>query len=109
MGSILYLAIVILVLVGLWKIYTKAGKPGWAILIPIYNLYVLLQIVNKPWWWLILFIVPVVNFVFIIWTFNRLSKSFGQGVGYTIGILLLPFIFIPLLGLGSYKYSKLAG
>lgn len=109
MGSILYLAIVILVLVGLWKIFTKAGKPGWATLIPIYNLYVLLQIVNKPWWWLILYIVPVVNFVFLIWTFNRLSKSFGQGVGYTIGLLLLSFIFIPLLGLGSYKYSKLAG
>lgn len=107
MGSILYLAIVILVLVGLWKIFTKAGKPGWAILIPIYNLYVLLQIVNKPWWWLILFIVPVVNFVFIIWTFNRLSKSFGQGVGFTIGLLILSFIFIPVLGFGSYSYKKL--
>lgn len=74
----------ILAIIGLWKIFTKAGKPGWAAIIPIYNIYVLLQIINKPWWWLLLLLIPGVNIVFAIWMLNRLSKSFGQGVGFTI-------------------------
>jgi hypothetical protein len=107
--SILYLAIVVLMIVSMWKVFTKAGKPGWAILIPIYNIIVLLEIVGKPWWWLLLMLIPVVNIVFAIWTINLLSKSFGKDVGFTIGIILLGFIFIPILGLGSAQYVGAAG
>jgi len=92
-----------------WKIYAKAGKPGWACLIPVYNLLVLLEIVGKPWWWLFLFLIPVVNIVFGIWVTNLLSKSFGKNEGFTIGLLLLPFIFYPVLGLGDAKYAGPAG
>jgi len=109
MPVILSLAVMVLVIVSYWKIYTKAGKPGWACLIPIYNIIVLLQIVGKPWWWLLLMIIPFVNIVFAIWMINLLSKSFGHGAGFTIGLLLLSIVFFPILGFGSSKYIGPAG
>ncbi|NLL28668.1 MAG: hypothetical protein GX259_07715 [Bacteroidales bacterium] len=108
--SILFsLAIAILMIVSSWKIFTKANKPGWACLIPIYNIIVLLEIIGKPWWWLLLFCIPIVNIVFSIWATNLLSKSFGKTEGFTIGLLLLSVIFIPILGLGDAKYNGPAG
>jgi hypothetical protein len=88
----------------MWKLYAKAGKPGWAAIIPLYNLIVMLEIIGKPVWWILLLFIPIVNFIFSIWMINLLSKSFGKDVGYTIGILLLPFIFLPILAFGSAKY-----
>ena len=111
MGTIIviYVALFVLIIVSLWKIFTKAGKPGWACLIPIYNIIVLLEIVGKPWWWLLLMLVPVVNLVLAIWVLNLLSKSFGHEVGFTLGLIFLGFIFIPILGLGESKYVGPAG
>ncbi len=106
---ILYLALIVLMIVSMWKIYTKAGKPGWACIIPIYNIIVLLEIVGKPWWWFLLMLLPFVNIVLAIWMLNLLSKSFGHDVGFTLGILFLSFIFIPILGLGESKYVGPAG
>jgi len=106
---ILYVLLIALMLVSMWKIYTKAGKPGWAILIPIYNIIVLLEIVGKPWWWIFLFLIPLVNIVFAIWMYNLLSKSFGKDEGFTVGLILLSFIFIPILGLGKAQYQGPAG
>ena len=80
-----------------WIIYQKAGKPGWAAIIPIYNTLVLLEIIRKPWWWLLLMFVPIVNIVFWIWSINLLAKSFGKSEGFTIGLILLPIIFYPIL------------
>jgi hypothetical protein len=108
-GIILYLAFIVLIIVSFWKVYTKAGKPGWACIIPIYSTLVLLEIVGKPWWWLLLMLIPIVNIVFLIWMINLLSKSFGKGVGFTIGLLILPIIFVPILGLGSATYQGAAG
>src|SRR5689334_9558275 len=79
----------IISIIGMWKIFEKAGKPGWASIIPIYNIIVLLEIVGKPVWWIILFLIPCVNIIFGIWTINLLSKSFGQGEGFTVGLILL--------------------
>jgi len=87
-----------------WKIYEKAGKPGWAAIIPIYNFIVLLEIVGKPVWWIILLLVPCVNIVIIVWVTNLLSKSFGQSEGFTVGLLLLGIVFYPMLGFGNYQY-----
>jgi len=94
----------IIEIIGLWKIFIKAGKPGWASIIPIYNLIVLLEIIGKPLWWFLLLLIPCVNIVFVVIIVNRLSKSFGQGVGFTIGLIFLGFIFYPLLGFGDYTY-----
>jgi len=98
------LIIWVITVIGQWKVYTKAGKPGWACIIPIYNLIVMLEIVGKPIWWIFLFLIPCVNIIFAIWTINLLSKSFGQGEGFTVGLLLLGFIFWPILGFGNYTY-----
>jgi hypothetical protein len=105
----LYLVIIILMIISLWKIFTKAGKPGWACIIPIYNIIVLLEIIGKPWWWLLLFLIPIVNIVFAIWMVNLLAKSFGKEVGFTLGLIFLSFIFYPILGLGESKYVGPAG
>jgi hypothetical protein len=99
-----FLIISIISIIGQWKVYTKAGKPGWACIIPIYNLIVLLEIAGKPIWWIFLFLIPCVNIIFIVWTINLVSKSFGQSEGFTVGLLLLGFIFWPILGFGNYQY-----
>jgi len=104
-----FFIISIIVIIGQWKVYTKAGKPGWASIIPIYNLIVLLEIAGKPIWWIFLLLIPCVNFIFIIWTTNLVSKSFGQSEGFTVGLLLLGFIFWPILGFGNYQYLGPAG
>ena len=102
---IFYLAFTILILAAWWKIFTKAGQPGWACIIPIYNLYVWCKIVGRPWWWLLLMLIPFVNFIIAIILLIDLAKSFGKGVGFGIGLLLLPFIFFPILGFGSAQYQ----
>jgi uncharacterized protein DUF5684 len=102
--SLIYLVIGVIVIAGVWKVFTKAGKPGWAAIIPIYNIYVLLQIVGRPWWWLLLMFIPVVNFVIGIIVMIDLAKSFGKGVGFGLGLLFLSFIFYPMLGFGDAQY-----
>jgi hypothetical protein len=88
-----------------WKVYQKAEQPGWACIIPIYNTVVMLRIVGKPWWWILLMLIPLVNIVFVIWMTNLLSKSFGKDEGFTLGLIFLGFIFMPILGFGSAKYQ----
>ena len=91
-------------LAGLWKMFEKAGKPGWAAIIPIYNLIVLIEIVGKPMIWIVWLIVPCVNIIFAIWLTNLLFKSFGKSEVYTIGSFFVPFIVYPLVGFGDSKY-----
>jgi hypothetical protein len=93
-----------IVVIGSWKVYTKAGKPGWASIIPIYNIIVLLEIIGKPIWWIIMLLIPCANIIFGIWMINLLSKSFGKSEGFTIGLIVFPFIFYPILGFGSATY-----
>ncbi len=101
---VIALAIAVFMIAALWKIFEKAGEEGWKAIIPLYNCYVLLKIVGKPGWWLILFLIPIVNYVFIIWTYNMLSKSFGKDEGFTVGLVLLGIVFFPILGFGAAKY-----
>ena len=101
--------IIIFYIYAYWRIFEKAGKPGWAAIIPIYNTIILLEIVGKPWWWLLLFLIPGVNLVFAIWMTNLLSLSFGKGIGFTIGLLLLNFIFYPILAFSNIEYIGPAG
>jgi len=94
---LLILAIAILMIASMWKLFTKAGKPGWASIIPIYNVIVMLQIVNRPLWLIILFFIPFVNSIMGILLCYWLAVAFGKGIGYTVGLIFLPFIFYPLL------------
>lgn len=103
------LALAVLQLVATWRIYQKAGKPGWACLIPFYNFYVLLEIVGKPGWWLIWMFIPLANIIVSIWVTNLLSKSFGKDEWFTLGLIFLSVIFYPILGFGSATYQGGAG
>lgn len=99
------LAIVLFTLVSMWKVFTKAGQPGWACIVPIYNIIVMLQIAGKPVWWLILLFIPIVNLVIMIMVLIGIATNFGKGAGYAIGLLLLPFIFYPMLAFGDAEYQ----
>jgi Family of unknown function (DUF5684) len=99
------LLIALLLIVAMWKVFTKAGQPGWASIIPIYNLYIWCKIVGRPWWWILLMLIPFVNFVICIILCIDLAKSFGKGVGFGIGLALLGIIFFPILGFGSAQYQ----
>ena len=100
----IYAAIIILFIASLWKIFVKAGKPGWAAIVPIYNIIVLLEVVGRPLWWIVLLIIPCVNIVAGIMLTLDLAKSFGKEIGYAIGMIILPFIFYPMLAFGSATY-----
>ena len=110
---VLIAGMLLLTLIGLsiaiqWKVYEKAGQPGWAVLIPFYNLIVFLRIVNRPWWWLLLLcFVPIVNVVLAIVCVHRLSRSFGKDGGFTVGLLFLNIIFMAILAFDNSQYKKL--
>ena len=100
------LALMLLTLAGMWTTYVKANQPGWAAIIPIYNIWVLLKIVDRPGWWLVLFFIPLVNLIIGILVILDLAKTFGKGIGFALGLLFFPFIFYPLLGFGDARYQK---
>jgi hypothetical protein len=102
--GLVYLAVIALVIASMWVIFTKAGQPGWAALVPIYNVIVLLQIVGRPVWWVVLMLIPCVGIVVSVLVILDLAKSFGQSVGFAIGMLLLPFVFMPMLAFGDARY-----
>ena len=106
---ILYLAFIVFMVASVWKVFEKAGQPGWAILIPIYNILIMLKISGKPWWWLLLMLIPYIGMIWGIWNVNLISKSFGKNAGFTVGLILLPFIFWPILGFGDAAYAGPAG
>jgi hypothetical protein len=99
------LAIGLLMIAAMWKVFSKAGQPGWASLIPIYNLYVLCKIAGRPGWWILLMLIPFVNFIILIIICIDIAKSFGNGVGFGLGLIFLGFIFFPILGFGSAQYQ----
>src|SRR6478735_8231604 len=85
----------------LWIIYTKAGQPGWATLVPFYNYIVLMRIIGKSDWYWLRLIIPCIGIFFIIPILNGLSKSFGKGAGFTVGLIFFPVIFFAILAFGS--------
>jgi hypothetical protein len=101
---VIYLAVLIIMIAAGWKLYEKAGQPGWAVIVPIYGTLVMLKIVGKPWWWIFMLLIPILNIVFAIWALNMLSKSFGKSEGYTVGLLFLGIVFYPMLAFGDAKY-----
>ncbi len=99
---LIYVAIIIVFIASMWKIFVKAGKPGWAAIIPIYNLVVLLEVVGRPMWWILIYLIcaPIAGIVVSL----DLAKSFGKDIGFGIGLIILPIIFLPMLGFGSATY-----
>jgi len=104
LGSIIYLAIVIVAIAGFWMLFTKADRPGWAAIIPFYNFYVMCKIAGRPGWWLVLLFIPIVGIVIWFVVAIDIAKSFRQGTGFGVGLALLSFIFAPILGFGDATY-----
>lgn len=104
-GGLFGLLVAIVLIASVWKVFSKAGEPGWAAIIPIYNTIVLLKIAGKPVWWILLMLIPLVNFIVLIVVMISLAERFGKGAGFGLGLALLPFIFYPLLGFGSATYQ----
>lgn len=103
--AVIYLAIAVLVIAGFWKTFAKAGEPGWAAIIPIFNMYILLKIAGRPWWWLVLYFVPIVSLVIWVVVSVDIAKAYGKGTGFGVGLALLPFIFFPVLGFSDAQYQ----
>lgn len=117
-GGTLFVGLIVFIIVvaGMWKAFEKAKKPGWAAIIPIYNFIVLLQIVGRPIWWILLYllaIIPLVGwivpFIVNIVVSNDASKSYGKGIGTTLLLIFIPIIGWPYLGFGDAKYKGPAG
>ncbi|KPK83960.1 MAG: hypothetical protein AMS27_11370 [Bacteroides sp. SM23_62_1] len=105
-------ALILFMIIIMWIVFNKAGQPGWTVIIPVYNLYIGLQVAGKPWWWifgLLLILIPIFGLLFFvvehIFVSYSISKNFGHATGFAIGLILLPFIFYPVLAFGRYVWS----
>lgn len=105
MRGLIGLAVLVVMIVALWKIFEKAGKPGWASLIPFYNIYIMLELAGKPGWWLVLYLIPLVNLIMAIIVTIAFAARFGKSGGFAAGMIFLPFIFYPLLAFGDDRYQ----
>jgi len=104
MDNFIWLGVFILIIVSFWKVFEKAGHPGWASIIPIYNTYILIKVAQQPWWWLILMFIPLVNIVFALLLSLEVAKKFGRGTGFGVGLFFLPIVFYPILAFGDDRY-----
>ncbi len=103
------MAVIAVMIASVWKVFTKAGKPGWVAIVPIYNAVVLLEVAGRPLWWVVLLFIPVVSLVIWIIVAIDLAKSFGKSTGFALGLVFLGFIFFPILGFGPARYLGPAG
>lgn len=103
-GMLVMLAVAAFMLATLWKVFTKAGQPGWAVLVPIYNIIVMLKIAGKPAWWLVLFFIPLVSLVVAVLVGIGTAKAFGKGTGFGLGLAFLGPIFYAVLAFGDAEY-----
>jgi len=99
-----YLVILLVNIIGYWKIHTKAGQPGWAIFVPIYNVIVWLNICQRPLWWFLLLLIPFVNIVVAFMLVFDMARLFNRSIMFGFGLIFLPLIFYPILGLGNSRY-----
>ena len=102
--ALIWLAVVVGIIAGMWKVFVKAGQPGWGCLVPFLNFYLMLKIAKRPGWWLLLMLIPVVNFVIGIIMSIDIAQRFGKGTGFGVGLAFLGFIFYPVLGFSDAEY-----
>jgi hypothetical protein len=105
MSILVWCAIILLYVAGMWMVFSKAGQPGWAAIIPIYNLFVLMRVAGRPAWWVLLAIIPIVNIIAMIIVSIDVAKNFGKGAAFGVGLALLSFIFYPILGFSDAQYQ----
>jgi hypothetical protein len=106
-GTMLIVEIIwiVLVVAGLWKMFVKAGQPGWGAIIPFYNIYLMIKVAGRPGWWLILYFIPFVNIVIQLIVSVDIAKNFGHGAGYGVLLWLFAPIMYLVLGFGGDQYQ----
>jgi hypothetical protein len=104
MRGLIFVALLVLMIASLWKLFTKAGQPGWTAVIPLWNLFVIMEIAGKPLGWAFLLMLPIVGVYFTILTCIAFSKKFGKSVEFGVGLCVLPFIFLPALAFSNAKF-----
>ncbi|MBI1227477.1 MAG: hypothetical protein GC192_19755 [Bacteroidetes bacterium] len=102
---IIVLGLIALMIISFWKIFEKAGQPGWAAIVPIYNLVIWSDIIKKPGWWALYMLIPYIGIIWQVWATNLLVKKFGKDEGFTVGCIFLPFVFWPILAFGDAKFQ----
>ena len=103
-GVIITLGIMAVMVASMWKVFTKAGQPGWAAIVPIYNLVTMLKIAGKPTWWLVLFCIPLANFYALFMVGKGIAANFGKSTGFGMGLIFLGVVFFPILAFGDARY-----
>ncbi len=109
MAELILAFIIIFELAAVWTMFDKAGFPGWAAIVPFYNLYIFCKVADKSGWWVLLLFVPFVSLIFQILLFVAIAQNFNKGTGFMIGMVFLPFIFIPVLAFGNSSYLTVPG
>lgn len=103
-STVFYLAVILFLIIAQWKLFEKAGEPGWAAIVPIYNMIVMMKIAGRPEWWVLLLFVPFANLFAVIMMYIGLAKNFGRSDAFGIGLIFLPYVFLLILGYGSSRY-----
>lgn len=102
----LCLALCALFVISYWFIFNKAGAHGWAAIVPVYNLWVLVKVAKLPVWYFIMLLIPYVNFVFTILVHIKLGRVFGKSGGFLVGMALVPVVFCPILAFSNDQYQQ---
>ena len=105
-GAFFGLVVIVFEIAAVWRVFVKAGDRGWKAIIPIWYTLIVLKISGRPWWWIFLYIIPIVWWIVYIIVYYDLAKSFGKSTGFAVGVIVLPFIFVPILGFGSSQYVE---
>jgi hypothetical protein len=105
--AMLSTGLVALGVAGMWRVFEKAGQPGWACLVPIYNFVVLLRIAGERWWCILLMIIPGVNIIVHYLVTRDVARRFGKGALFALGLWCAGFVFYPILGFGRAEYEPL--
>lgn len=103
--TLIYFGIIAFYIICLWKIFVKAGRPGWAAIIPFYNIFVEIEITGLPWWVFLLVFIPGANAVALILISINFANVFGKSTGFAVGLIFLGFVFIPILAFDDSKYT----
>jgi len=101
---LVWLVFAVLMIVSMWKVFEKAGQPGWAAIVPIYNLWVMVKIAGLGAMWFVLYFIPCVSIAPSFYVPIQIGKAFGKGIGFGLGLIFLPFIFLPILAFGDAEY-----
>ncbi len=103
---VLIIAFYVAAIIGFWKAFEKVGHPGWAAIIPIYNIFIVCKMADKPGWWVLSMLIPIVSLVILVILSLQVARNFGKSVAFGWGLAILPYVFGMILGLGDAQWQR---